>query len=71
MKTKTYLFKVEILGHGEDETAAWRDAVEAFMDDPGYFHEVDQVCDSCQETIDIPGDMCSECRNEPEGDDNA
>jgi hypothetical protein len=36
-----YVFKVEIAGIGETPYDAWIDAVEQFVEDPGFFEEYD------------------------------
>lgn len=40
---RTFLFKVELQGSGENEEEAWTDAIEDFTADPGEPHEIEEV----------------------------
>jgi hypothetical protein len=46
---KTYLFTVTLQGSGDTPEEAWADAVEAFIEDPGEPHVIEEVEDDDNE----------------------
>ena len=57
---KTYLFTVTLQGSGDTPEDAWEDAVEAFLEDPGEPHVIEEVEEKTEEESEEEDDWCYE-----------